>query len=258
MSLQKDNDKFILRLITKNMKSNGITPNSSSLGSILVVDDEDHISALLKFNLENESYKVSVEHEASHAADIDLTGFRLMLVDAMGQPFDGRAFLRSIKNDPLTSHIPVIIVSHSDSEDDIIAAFDDGADDYILKPFSLRELVARVKSVLRRHPLVASPTNSGAVIKAGPLDIDLTTRLVTNNGNPVSLTKTEYAILSLLAKNKNTYFNRRQIFQEVWAGGDREDNDRIVDTNISRLRKKLGDAAGVITNKSGTGYVIKD
>ena len=137
------------------MMSNGITlSGASSLGTILLVDDEEHITALLKYNLENESYGVAVQPQALHASQIDLTGFRLVMVDAMAQNFNGYDFLRAIKSNPYTAHIPVIMVAHSDSEDDIIRAFGEGADDYIVKPFSLRELVARVKSVLRRNPLV--------------------------------------------------------------------------------------------------------
>lgn len=238
--------------------SNGITSYSSSgLGSILLVDDEEHITTLLKYNLENESYQVSVEPLAIKASQGDLTGFRLMLVDAMSQAYTGLDFLHALKANPLTTHIPVIILAHSDSEDEILAAFDEGADDYILKPFSLRELVARVKSVLRRNPLVAGAGSKGSVVTAGPLEIDLSTRTVLNEGAPVDLTKTEFAILALLVKNKDKYFNRRQIYEEVWASGNYHDNDRIVDTNISRLRKKLGAAASVIVNKSGTGYTVK-
>ena len=240
--------------------SNGITTTAhghNSLGAVLLVDDEDHITGLLKYNLENESYGVSVEPIALKASNSDLTNFRIILVDAMKQSFSGIDFLRTVKANPMTAHIPVIVVSGSDSEDQILSAFEAGADDYIIKPFSLRELIARVKSVLRRNPLVASASTGCANIKAGTLEIDLTTRSVKNEGTPVDLTKTEYAILALLAKNKETYFNRRQIYEEVWASGNFHDNDRIVDTNISRLRKKLGDAGGVIVNKSGKGYTIK-
>lgn len=239
--------------------ANGTTAhNHSSLGSILLVDDEDHITDLLKYNLENESYQVDVERDALAASRSDLSGYRLIIADAMSQPFNGRNLLKILKSSPYTSHIPVIVVTYSDSEDDIIAAFDAGADDYILKPFSLRELIARVKSVLRRNPMVARPDAMRPVINVGDLEIDLQTRLVTNSGLNVALTKTEFAILALLAKNKNQYFNRRQIYDFVWTGGDFHDNDRIVDTNISRLRKKLGSAAGVITNKSGMGYTIAE
>lgn len=237
--------------------SNGITSGSQDgLGAILVIDDEEHISSLLKHNLENESYRVVIDPIAKNALLTDLTGYRLMLVDAMNQTFNGRDFLLSIKSNPLTAHIPVIILSHSDSEDDIIAAFGDGADDYILKPFSLRELIARVKSVLRRNPIVTSPDNHNAVIKIGTLEIDLSTRIVSCNKASLALTKTEFAILALLAKKRNTYFNRRQIYHEVWAEGERNDNDRIVDTNISRLRKKLGENSSLIVNKSGQGYAM--
>lgn len=239
------------------MLSNGIT-YGTGLGSILLVDDEDHITALLKYNLESEGYRVMIDTEAYHASETDLTGYRIMLVDAMGQQYNGRDLLKSIKSNPLTAHIPIIMLSHSDSEDDIIAAFGDGADDYILKPFSLRELVARVKSVLRRNPLVAGAQGHGAVINIGPLAIDLTTRIVTNGTQQLALTKTEFAILAFLAKNKGAYFNRQQIYREVWPDSDREETGRIVDTNISRLRKKMGAAATFLVNKSGMGYSIQD
>lgn len=239
--------------------SNGITSGGcSSLGSILIVDDAEHITSLLKYNLENESYRVDVERDVRSALNGDLTVYRLILADGMNQQPDGYEFLQTVKANPMWSHIPVIIVTESDSEDDIIAAFNDGADDYIVKPFSLRELIARVKSVLRRNPVMVSPQGGGAIVTAGPLEIDLRTRTVRHEGNFVPLTKTEFAILALLARNKNTFFNRRQIYEAVWANGDYHDNDRTVDTNISRLRKKLGTASSVVINKSGMGYAIPE
>lgn len=241
------------------MMSNGITfGGGSGLGAILLVDEEEHITDLLKYNLENEGYKVSIDALASHAAGSDLTGYRLMLVDAMSQNFSGRDLMRTIKTNPMTAHIPIIILSHSDSEDDIITAFTDGADDYILKPFSLRELVARVKSVLRRNPLVRGAGSNGAVIHVGPLEVDLTTRIARCDGQQLALTKTEFAILAFLAKNKGGYFNRQQIYKEVWPDSDRGETGRIVDTNISRLRKKLGSASHQLVNKSGMGYSLID
>lgn len=233
--------------------------NTNSLGSVLLVDSETHITDLLSFNLDSESFEVSIMDNAARAAAADLTSYRLIIVDAMEQPFTGRDLLRSVKDNPLTAHIPVIFVTHSDSEDDIIGAFNDGADDYILKPFSLRELIARIKSVLRRHPIVPAAGGAmSALIRTGTLELDLVARRVTDDGVVLPLTKTEFAILALLMKNKAAYFNRRQIYHEVWGSSDRDDNDRTVDTNISRLRKKLGAAGSFLVNKSGMGYAIVD
>lgn len=232
---------------------------TNSLGSVLLVDSEKHITDLLTYNLENESFVVRVEADAQKAAASDLTSYRLIIVDAMEQAFTGRDLLRSIKSNPLTAHIPVIIVTHSDSEDDIIAAFNDGVDDYVLKPFSLRELIARVRSVLRRHPIV--PVTHGgpsAIIKSGSLELDLVSRRLTDDGVVIPLTKTEFAILALLMKNKTAFFNRRQIYCEVWGRSDRDENDRTVDTNISRLRKKLGASGSALVNRSGLGYAVID
>lgn len=228
-----------------------------SLGHILLVDEEVHITDLLQYNLESEHYVVSVIQQASEAARADLTDVRLMLVDAMAQKFTGLDLLRMVKAGAATAHIPVIIVTHSDSEDDILRAFDAGADDYVMKPFSLRELVARIRSVLRRHPLNAElPASPALLHEFGPLSIDLLKGSVAVDGNPVSLTKTEYAILAFLAKNRGQVFSRRQIYDEIWRDIDRGNNDRIVDTNISRLRKKLGEAGALVQNKSGYGYAL--
>lgn len=230
---------------------------SNNLGHILLVDDERHITELLKYNLESESYAVTVTDTAARAMESDLSDYRLIIIDAMNQRPDGRELLRHIKADPLTAHIPVIMVAHSDSEDAILGAFDDGADDYIVKPFSIRELVARVRSVMRRHPRVTRSADRSGHIAVGNLDVDLINRRVNDSaGEVLPLTRTEFAIFALLAKNRDAYYNRRQIYTEVWGMSDSTQNDRAVDTNISRLRKKLTGTGVQVVNKSDLGYAL--
>ncbi|MBO5054233.1 MAG: response regulator transcription factor [Muribaculaceae bacterium] len=230
--------------------------HSNSLRHILLVDDEEHISDLLTFNLESEHFLVSVEPQASKVMEHDLTETRLILADAMSQSYTGLDMLHDLKSSPVTAHIPVIIVAHSDTEDDILEAFDAGADDYISKPFSLRELVARIRSVLRRRPIAAVTSSSSLNMVFGPINIDLLSKRVSVDGQHINLTPTEYAIIALLAKNTDHFYSRREIFDQVWRQIGRTENERIVDTNVSRLRKKLGDAGGLIVNKSGYGYTI--
>lgn len=229
----------------------------SAIGLIIVVDDEKYITDLLKYNLETERYGVTIVEKALDVKEMDLTPYHLAIVDAMDQPYSGYDLLRDMKNNPESSHIPVIILSHSDSQDDIIDAFDCGADDYVLKPFSLRELMARIRSVLRRHQ-VSGPVRPATKLTYRSLEVDLVNRQVRDDGMLLPLTKTEYAILVLLLKNKNKFFNRAQIFDEVWRDTERPANDRIVDTNISRLRKKLGAIADGLVNRTGEGYAFID
>lgn len=230
----------------------------AAIGHILVVDDEKYISDLLKYNLEAERYGVTVVTRAADVPSIDLVPFHLIIADAMGQSFSGMDMLRAIKDNPATSYIPVVILSHSDSQDDIIDALDNGADDYILKPFSLRELMARIRSVLRRRQAMTAPRAATRLQFRG-LSVDLVRRQAfSSDGSPLNLTKTEFAILSFLLKNRNTFFNRAQIYDQVWRDQERPANDRIVDTNISRLRKKLGDVAEGLVNRTGQGYALID
>lgn len=228
--------------------------SNSATGDILIVDDDVHITELLQVNLRSEGYTVD---SLPHAEDVDrskLGNTSLIIVDSMNQPYSGMDLIYDITDDPRTQHIGMILYSSIKSERMVIDALDAGADDYVVKPFSLRELVARVKSVMRRHTL-PTPQKSSTVTFQG-LTVDLISQTVILGGHPVQLSKTEFAILALLIKNANTYVPRAEIHRNVWDGDTAGVNERIVDTNISRLRKKLGEMGNCIVNRSGHGYMI--
>ncbi len=230
----------------------------SSIGIILLVDDETYITNLLKFNLEAERFTVMVASRAIDVTAMDLNSVQLVIVDAMAQKYSGLDLLRDLKTNPATSHIPVICLSHDDSEDCILRAFNAGVDDYVLKPFSLRELLARIRSVLRRYTPQNIRALNATTLQFRTLEVNLLTRQARNAGELLHLTKTEYAILVLLLRNRNRFYNRALIYDEVWRDANTAGNDRIVDTNISRLRKKLGDVGSGLVNKTGQGYAFVD
>lgn len=229
-------------------------PESSGLGHILVVDDDTNISELLRVNLSSEGYRVSVAACAETVDRSKLDDVRLVIVDAMHQPYSGMDMIFDLKDDPSTEHIGIILYSTIKSERMVIDALDAGADDYMVKPFSLREMIARVKSILRRHaPLRPAKTN---VITFQDLTIEPNSQIVKLKGELLQLSKTEYSILTLLLKNIDNYVSRAEIRNNVWGGDITSGNDRIVDTNISRLRKKLGELGNRIVSRSGHGYMI--
>ncbi len=229
-------------------------PYTTASGHILIVDDDSHITNLLQVNLRSEGYTVDC---LKHAEDVDrgkLGTTSLIIVDSMDQSYSGMDLIYDLYDDPRTQHIGVILYSTIKSERMIIDALDAGVDDYVVKPFSLRELVARIKSVMRRHSI--KNVQPSSIVTFQNLTVDMMLQSVLLDGRPVSLSKTEFSILALLLKNVNTYVSRADIHRTVWDGETAGVNERIVDTNISRLRKKLGELGNCIVNRSGHGYMI--
>lgn len=226
--------------------------STPSLGHILIVDDDSNITDLLQVNLRSKGYSVEVAPIAEKVVRSAQDSTNLVIVDAMNQPYSGMDLIYDFKDDPATEHIAIILYSPIKSERMVIDALDAGADDYIVKPFSLRELIARVKSVLRRH----GDIRRASLLTFLNLTLDATSQTVKIDGQPLALTRTEYAILHLLIKNVDSYVSRIELHHKVWPETTAGANERIVDTNISRLRKKLGNLGNNLINRSGHGYML--
>lgn len=233
---------------------NASTSNNNA--SILIVDKDTMSSELLQFRLESEGFAVTLSTDGKKALGTDLSSFTLVVVDLMGTDFDGIQFTRILKRNPDTYHIPVIILSSKSTEDSIVDALDSGADDYLSKPYSTRELIARIRSVIRRKRMMSS-RKADKVVRSGSLVLDIGAGTVTIDGQRVMLTRTEYLILAFFMRNRNNFFERVAIRNEAWEN-DSEVSDRAVDTNISRLRKKLGEHGRHIINRQGFGYGFVD
>lgn len=223
---------------------------------ILVVDDEELMCELLQFNLENEGYHVDACCSAEEALKLDLESYNLLLLDVMMGEMSGIKLAQIVKQTPATAHIPIIFCSAKDCEDDVIDGLNTGADDYVKKPFSMREMVARVKSVLRRQSTLAHKPERNR-LKFEGLILDLTAHNVFIDDEPVALTRTEFEMLALFMRNINRFFSRNEIFDYVWPE-QVVVTDRTIDVNISRIRKKLGKYSSNIVNRSGFGYGFVD
>lgn len=243
---------FVLHLHTNHSLAS--MAYTSSLGKIYVVDEDSNIMDLLLTNLNSEGYSVEGFSKAADIMSQDLGDVSLIIVDAMQQKFNGLHLIAQLKANPLTAHTAIILYTANASERILIEALDLGADDFVMKPFSLRELVARVRTVMRRmtRPAVKTP---GQTLSYSTLKLDLMTGKVTDDGMELPVTKTEFAILKLLLRNVGTPISRFEIYHNVWQD-DNTGNDRIVDTNISRLRKKLGELSTSLVNRSGLGYMF--
>lgn len=222
---------------------------------ILVVDDEEDLCEILKFNLEIEGYEVETAFSAEEALKKDLTSYSLLLLDVMMGEISGFKMVRLLKQDSKTCDIPIIFLTAKDTENDMLTGFNLGADDYISKPFSLRQVIARVKAVLRR---TAESSKEKPTEKLGYETLTLDTKRIKAyvDGQEIPLTKKEFEILKLLLENKGNVFSREEILSHVW----KEDVyvlDRTIDVNITRLRKKIGPYGKNIVTRMGFGYCFE-
>lgn len=202
---------------------------------ILVVDDEEDLCEILKFNLEMEGYQVDTANSAEEALKLELTRYDLLLLDVMMGEISGFKMARMMKQNKDTANIPIIFITAKDTENDTITGFNLGADDYISKPFSLREVILRVKAVLRRTGNVQTDNEEKLTYKG--LTIDIPKKKVTINDEEISLTKKEFEILLFLLQNQGRVFSREDILARVWHD-EVYVLDRTIDVNITRLRKK--------------------
>lgn len=222
---------------------------------ILVVDDEDTLCEVLRFNLEVTGYDVDVAQSAEEAlTKISQTPYNLIILDVMMGETSGFTLARKLKADKDTKDIPIIFLTAKDSEDDMIAGLNIGADDYIFKPYTIRNIVARVGTVLRRTmPVEEEPEEDKNVIHVGELSINTTSRSVYINGNYIRMPRKEYEILKLFVSTPGRVYTREEILSKIW-GDDVIVIPRVVDVNVTRLRKKLGDFGDRIMTRSGYGY----
>lgn len=218
---------------------------------ILIVDDEPDIREILQFNLENAGYDVVAAASAEAALEICDSGIDLILLDVMMEGISGFKMAEILRKER-RNQVPVIFLTARSAENDLLTGFSAGGDDYIPKPFSINEVLARVKAVLKRS---TAPRQDKAPeeIVLGKLRIDVTRKMVYVNGVAVLLPKKELEILTLLASHPGRIYSREEMINELWEDAPYV-LDRTVDVHIARIRSKLGECKGYLTNRSGYGY----
>jgi two-component system phosphate regulon response regulator PhoB len=226
---------------------------------ILVIEDEVDIAELIRYNLESSGFHVLALNEGRHILP-HVRQFKphIVLLDLMLPDVDGLDLCKRLKHDPSFNAIPIIMVTAKGTETDRIVGFELGADDYIVKPFSPRELILRVKAVISRtYPEPKDPEEDKQIIQKGPIKIDSQKHQVLVNNNPIDLTATEFKLLHDLILNSGKVRTREALLDKVW-GYTFEGYARTVDTHIRRVRKKLDLAANFIETIRGVGYRFKD
>ncbi len=221
--------------------------------NILIIDDEEDLCEILQYNLSNEGFKTDIAHSAEEALSKQINDFDLLLLDIMMGPMSGFKLADKLRKD-MKINVPIIFLTAKDTENDLLTGFSLGADDYISKPFSVNELTARVKAVLKRtnHQVV----NPDPIIQFGEIELDTVRKRLIIKNERIELTKKEYEMLKLLLDNYGKVYSREDFLNLVW-GTDVIVSERTIDVNITRLRAKLGDFGLCLRNKTGYGYYFE-
>jgi len=220
---------------------------------ILVVDDEETLCEALRFSLESEGYKVDVAYSAEEALALDLSDYDIILLDIMMGEISGIQFARIIKSSPVTGNIPIIFCTAKDTEEDMIDGLDLGADDYIMKPYSLKTVSARIRTVLRRVDNPGRLNHSSERIEFQGLVVIPDRKQCIVDGEEVKLPKKEFEILLMLLSHREHIFSREELLKNIWPE-EVVVLDRVVDVNITRIRQKIGRYGKNIVTRSGYGY----
>lgn len=218
---------------------------------ILLVDDDKNISEILEFNLRSEGFFVESVYSAEDALKRPIADFHLLLLDVMMGGMSGYKLAEKLRKEKIS--IPIIFLTAKDTENDMLTGFSVGGDDYISKPFSIKEVIARIKAVLKRNNIVATDKTTSEQLQIGALTIDFNSKEVFLEQEKLALTKTEFELLSLFAKKPDTLFSRERIIDIIWKETPYI-TERTVDVHIVRLRKKMGKYSDVITSRTGYGY----
>jgi DNA-binding response OmpR family regulator len=220
---------------------------------VLIVDDEEDLCEILQYNLSSEGYETEIAHSAEEAMKRQLGNFDLVLLDVMMGPMSGFKFADKLRKE-FNNDVPIIFLTAKDTENDILTGFSLGADDYISKPFSVNELTARVKAVLKRS--YNEKVENKSILQFHGIDLDIVRKRLIINDERVELTKKEYEILKTLLENQGKVFSREDLLMRIW-GQDVIVTERTVDVNITRLRSKLGQFGSCLKNKTGYGYFFE-
>lgn len=219
---------------------------------LLIVDDEEDIREILQFNLENEGYIVDTASSGEEALEKLSPEHKLILLDVMMGGISGFHVAERLRKNGIQT--PIIFLTARGTENDLLTGFSVGADDYIAKPFSVKEIIARVKAITKRNPVTFPEAKKEAdVLESGKIKVNLISKQLNISGKKVDLTKKEFDILCLFMQNPNRVLSRAEILEKVW-NGETFVLDRTVDVHIARLRKKLEEYGACITNRPYYGY----